>query len=486
VMQVHCPGSGADGCTDVTVVDHVKLIRNRPELRFEGRIHEQLLPAIRRVEGEVAWTDFYVVHSGSDHSPEGWQRKLERDLRILHRELEERPDHPFVLFNLGMTYADAKRYDEAIDYLKRCLEVSRPEESHLRKGYALLVSSLAQANRHEEAWSVCQEGKTLYPDDKELLFRSAMLHHHFGRLQDAEQAYLSVLHNTEKRHFTSIDQGLAGYKARHNLALVYEEMGHLDQSESQWRQITRDVPEYTAGWRGLGEILIRRNDFATAERESARLLKKEGALHREGIVLRGRLAAARGDSNSAICDFEEADRLDPTELEPLRWICRHFYEQDDLAAAEERLQQLAERAPDDAAALHNLGTIQSRRQAPDDAIQSYRRSLDLRPESADTWLQLGWALRDSGQTDEALPAWREVIRRVPDHPGALAALAEFDGGFLRSESANEDRSETVNQSTCCRSAKNGDSLRSPTDNSGNSGCCRELVPLSQPTAASSS
>ena len=32
---------------DVTVVDHVKLFRNRPDLRFDGRIHEQILPAIR-------------------------------------------------------------------------------------------------------------------------------------------------------------------------------------------------------------------------------------------------------------------------------------------------------------------------------------------------------------------------------------------------------------------------------------------------------
>ncbi|MCA9046109.1 MAG: glycosyltransferase, partial [Planctomycetaceae bacterium] len=52
VMQVHCPG---DEPTDVTVVDHVKLIRNQPGLNFEFRIHEQILPAIRRAGGNVAW-----------------------------------------------------------------------------------------------------------------------------------------------------------------------------------------------------------------------------------------------------------------------------------------------------------------------------------------------------------------------------------------------------------------------------------------------
>jgi GT2 family glycosyltransferase/2-polyprenyl-3-methyl-5-hydroxy-6-metoxy-1,4-benzoquinol methylase len=354
IMQVHCPSPGEEGQLDVTIVDHVKLIRNRPDLRFEGRIHEQLLPVIRRAGGDVAWTDIHVVHSGSDHSPEGWQRKLERDLRILHRELEETPDHPFVLFNLGMTYADAARArpplvrggqggsrdlvfdrrttldsrwesdprgdrggigeppvspvefvgqavadslvpppesavpnannlttpdgnriqstsqaqpdlrnstatcsDLAIGFLQQCLAVSPPESSHVRKAFALLISTLSQADRHDEAWTACQKGLALYADDKELLFRSAMLHHHFGRLREAETAYLQVLSAREERHLTSIDQGLAGFKARHNLAIVYEDMGRFNEAEAQWRRITRDVPSYSQGWLGLQQVLGR-------------------------------------------------------------------------------------------------------------------------------------------------------------------------------------------------------------------------------------
>lgn len=62
VMQVHCP-SADPGVT--TVVDHVKLIRNRRDLRFEHRIHEQILPSIRRAGETVEFTDIFVVHHGS-------------------------------------------------------------------------------------------------------------------------------------------------------------------------------------------------------------------------------------------------------------------------------------------------------------------------------------------------------------------------------------------------------------------------------------
>jgi hypothetical protein len=48
----------------------------------------------------VRWTDLTVRRTGYvDKSPRA--RKLERDIKVLRCELEDRPDDPFVLFNLG-------------------------------------------------------------------------------------------------------------------------------------------------------------------------------------------------------------------------------------------------------------------------------------------------------------------------------------------------------------------------------------------------
>ena len=41
-MQVHCIGRGPEGHQNVTRVDHVKLFRNHPAIRFELRMHEQI------------------------------------------------------------------------------------------------------------------------------------------------------------------------------------------------------------------------------------------------------------------------------------------------------------------------------------------------------------------------------------------------------------------------------------------------------------
>jgi glycosyltransferase involved in cell wall biosynthesis len=251
VMQVHCPGTKPD---DLTVVDHVKLFRNHPDLRFEFRIHEQILPAIRRAGGEVGWTDLHVVHSGSDHSSDGQKRKLERDFRILKQDLAERPDHPFVLFNLGMTCSEAHLLDDAKAHLERCLEVSLPTESHVRKAYAILVAVLMRQEQHHPACVVCEKGLALFPDDRELLFRRAMLHHSAGRLIEAREDYLTILRPQTERHFSSRDIGILGYKARHNLAIVYEDLGDFESGRMQWSRILEERPGYAPARRALQNL----------------------------------------------------------------------------------------------------------------------------------------------------------------------------------------------------------------------------------------
>ncbi len=410
IMQVHCPCPGEEGQLDVTAVDHVKLIRNRPDLRFEGRIHEQLLPAIRRAGGDVAWTDIYVRHSGSDHSPDGWQRKLDRDLRILHRELEDTPKHPFVLFNLGMTYADAKRYSEAVGYLNQCITVSTPDQSHLRKAFSLLVSSLSQADCPDEAWQRCQQGLGLYADDKELLFRSAMLHHHFGRLKEAEETYLRVLNGQELRHFTSVDQGLAGFKARQNLAIVYEDAGALDSAEEQWRLITSQQSDYRPGWRGLGMALLKQHKLEAAIELASQLLARDGVLRTEGLSLRGRALAAQGNLAAAVADLKAADQREPAELEPLRALCQILFESGDDSAAEQALLDLTRRAPDDPAGYHNLGTLYQRIGRSQLAVTAFRRSLELRPDSAATRAQLEAVLQAAGGADDVKLSLCMIVR----------------------------------------------------------------------------
>ena len=99
-MRCACDPS-PDGSGGETVVDHIRLFPLRDDVRWTYRVHEQILPALRRAKVPVRWTDLIVRHTGYV-DPALRARKLDRDTKILLEELEDRPDDPFVLFNLGV------------------------------------------------------------------------------------------------------------------------------------------------------------------------------------------------------------------------------------------------------------------------------------------------------------------------------------------------------------------------------------------------
>src|SRR5262249_19677128 len=101
---------GPDGNGGDTVVDHIRLFPVIEGVRWTYRVHEQILPALKRAGVPVQWTDITVRHTGYADR-ELRSRKLDRDCRILREEVAERPDDPFTLFNLGSIAIESAEWD---------------------------------------------------------------------------------------------------------------------------------------------------------------------------------------------------------------------------------------------------------------------------------------------------------------------------------------------------------------------------------------
>lgn len=350
VMQVHCL---SDEPGQVTIVDHVKVFRNRAELRFEHRIHEQILPAIRRVGGLVAFTDIHVLHSGSRQTPETRQRKLERDFRILKLDLSERPDHPFVLFNLGMTFEDAGEYTNAEAYLRRSIEVSSSGESHLRKAWALLVNCHSQSGDIVSATNVANTALEQFPDDKELLFRRAILLQRAGRLTEAASDYQRILCEDVDRVFMSLDPAITGFKVHYNLAFVLSQLGEPDQAIRQWEMAIQDCPLFSPAWLSIARTLTQQNrDNALADLLAE--LPEDGSLVVTRAIISALLASLRNDT-LAVQKILSAAWDDTQQSECLDELCRILIEKGLHSNAIPYLRVLASVRPDEPAVLRNLG-----------------------------------------------------------------------------------------------------------------------------------
>ncbi len=81
-------------------------------------------------------------------------------------------------------------------------------------------------------------------------------------------------------------------------------------------------------------------------------------------------------------------------------------------------------APRSADAEYNLGLQNKEAKRFPDAVENFRRAVNLRPNFPEAWNELGFSLRQSGQYAEALKAYDQALRLRPNFPEALEYLGE--------------------------------------------------------------
>src|SRR5262249_9543312 len=146
-----------------------------------------------------------------------------------------KPDDAFVLFNLGQTWMDMKNPAQALPYLQKCLELTPPNRSWIRRLFDLLAQCQRWLGRKDEALAMCQRGLALFPDDIDLRFQEALWLMDRGDLAAAEPRLQRLLEpQSVERLYFSVDRGRCGFRARHNLAVVCLRRGRPAEAETQW------------------------------------------------------------------------------------------------------------------------------------------------------------------------------------------------------------------------------------------------------------
>jgi len=111
---------------DSTPYREYRLWRNDPRIRFDGIIHEKVVPAIHRVADEdgrpVGMADLMLVHYGY----EGDQtRKHRRNLPLLRRQLEVEPGNLFARHHLARVLEATGEPEEAEEALVTAVDIAR-------------------------------------------------------------------------------------------------------------------------------------------------------------------------------------------------------------------------------------------------------------------------------------------------------------------------------------------------------------------------
>jgi hypothetical protein len=184
-------GTGCETLFD----EAVRLFRHRPQYRFEGRIHEQVVNSIRRQSGPgcLARSDLTVKHFGYLADEVESKAKRERNIRIIERALASDERDPFLHFCLGVEHIQMGDVDAAVTDARKALTLMRGTEGYFKDALLLLCTGLLRSARSHELASVAARALEIAPDDPDFLLILGIACSLSGRHSEAIQHVTKAL-----------------------------------------------------------------------------------------------------------------------------------------------------------------------------------------------------------------------------------------------------------------------------------------------------
>jgi len=215
-----------------------RLLRNKPEVRFERRIHEDVSPGAVPPERRYV-SDVSIYHYGYCYQDDRKQRRSQRNERLTGLYLQENPTDPTAYFYVGSTNLAAGHVEKADECFREVLEhAPRDNDTYLHfRVMALFHLSRNAALRGdyatEEKYSV--EAILIAPEYLDAWLRVGEAFFHQDKFWMAERAfhrYRSLLDNhqknTPKTRYTLYQLGMD------HMACYY--LGRLAEYRFDWER----------------------------------------------------------------------------------------------------------------------------------------------------------------------------------------------------------------------------------------------------------
>lgn len=245
---------GPDGRPDRQALQ-VRLFRNDQRLRWDYRVHEQIMPAVHRTGGELRSTDVAIVHTGY-MSTDLVAKKLERNLRLLDLDLESRPLDGHLLWCRASALLDMDRAPEALVAIG-LWEGAHGQYTPPVPFRALKARALAKEEELGEALACIRAGLGDYPGDSQLTFLESKVLAALGDAPAAEQTLRAQLTLPEQHgRFAVADRTILAFRARHFLSEVLLMQGRPREAALEAEQVTRARPGYGPAWLTMGEAAV--------------------------------------------------------------------------------------------------------------------------------------------------------------------------------------------------------------------------------------
>ena len=345
-------------------VAQLRLMPNRPELRFTGRVRETLLPAIESAGIAVDVAPGRLLCHPRRNDPARKQAVARRNLELVALEAKDAggPLSTRALLVCGEAHGDLSQRDEAEQAFRAAVGQAPHGSLEMREAYYGLLSTLEDGSvPNKRRLAICLESLGVFPLDAQLLLAMGSYVQAENRSEMAARSFEAALHHGQVDMQTWHLVELAEMAAN-CLSVSLQLQQREDQAVAVLEDALRRTPDSQRLLRRLVELYVKRGEEEAALAAAGRLAVP--AEHAAALfdAVRGAVKAARQEWDAALPELLGAYQrgcCDPLCLRPLTvtLLARHQFEP---AAAV--LAQWQQREPGNPEVQAYLEAVHRRRQ----------------------------------------------------------------------------------------------------------------------------
>jgi tetratricopeptide (TPR) repeat protein len=268
--------TGETGDAGAVTNSVLRVFRNRPVYRFEGRLHEQIghnLPA--HVPGRIEHSSVRVDHYGYLGAVRDAKEKSRRNLELLKAQQAESAPSAFLHFNLGTEYAAIGDYASALSEFERAwaLVEANGEEGndYVPTLVQRLVTALRACGRAEDAIAQATDALQRFPGFTDLVFAQAQAALVLGRENEAIGYWEQCIEMGDAPARYGATVGAGTHRPRIALAELYMRRGLLNEARELLDWCVSEHPDFVGVIDPYATVLLRRGlapDQITAQIET--------------------------------------------------------------------------------------------------------------------------------------------------------------------------------------------------------------------------
>lgn len=250
--------------TDQSRFSSVRIFRNKPEYRYRGRIHEQIVYSLQDHSAAMeSMNSMLILHYGYLDEIKQEKNKFRRNTELLYIELEQDKENPFHLFNMGQEYFSKQDYEQAIRYFDQSRKTASKSAPYYPRLMRNGVYGRIEIGRLDEARRYCLEALDTLPDYTDLWYLLGLIHQRLKEIPAALDCLMEALKLGEHTSYES-NGGMGSYKAVYLLGELYEQNNQTDYAIECFYAGAENYPQHLSFFKKLSQILINNGRLADA------------------------------------------------------------------------------------------------------------------------------------------------------------------------------------------------------------------------------